>query len=196
MDIDRNQWVEVWMRFRSGDRDAFGEIYEEFVDVLFAYGRKITCDRELVKDAVQDIFLNLYKYNPQLHQPEFLEFYLFRSLRNEIIHKIKKNKQESSLTDDGMFLFDLKFNAEQDTFDKESDELRVKALKEILQTVDTQKRELLFLKFSTGLSYIQIGQILNINPDTAKKQVYRTLDQLRDRFGKQLLELLMIWCKE
>jgi len=150
----------------------------------------------LVKDAVQDIFLNLYKYNPQLHQPEFLEFYLFRSLRNEIIHKIKKNKQESSLTDDGMFLFDLKFNAEQDSFDKESDELRVKALKEILQTVDTQKRELLFLKFSTGLSYIQIGQILNINPDTAKKQVYRTLDQLRDRFGKQLLELLMIWCKE
>ncbi|HCY42628.1 MAG TPA: hypothetical protein DHV48_14945 [Prolixibacteraceae bacterium] len=196
MDIDKNQWAEVWMRFRSGDRDAFGEIYEEFVDVLFAYGRKITSDRELVKDAVQDIFLNLYKYNPQLHQPEFLEFYLFRSLRNEIIHKIKKNKQESSLTDDGMFLFDLKFNAEQDSFDKESDELRVKALKEILQTVDTQKRELLFLKFSTGLSYIQIGQILNINPDTAKKQVYRTLDQLRDRFGKQLLELLMIWCKE
>lgn len=191
----KNQWSEVWIRFRSGDRDAFGEIYEEFIDVLFAYGRKITNDRELVKDCIQDLFINLYKITPQLHQPEYLEFYLFRSLRNEIIHKIKKNKQESSLTDDGMFLFDLKFNAEQDTFAKESEELRAKALKEILQSVDSQKRELLFLKFNSGLSYIEIGRLLGINPDTAKKQVYRILDQLRDRFGKQLLDLLMIWHK-
>lgn len=195
MDIEKNQWPEVWMRFRSGDSEAFSEIYEAFVDVLFAYGRKITADRELVKDAVQDIFLNLYKYNPQLHQPEYLEFYLFRSLRNEIIHKIKKNKQESSLTDDGMFLFDLKFNAEQDSFDMESTELRSNALKMILQSIDSTKRELLFLKFNSGLSYIEIGRLLGINPDTAKKQVYRILDQLRDRFGNQLLDLLMIWRK-
>lgn len=183
------------MRFRSGDREAFGEIYEEFVDVLFAYGRKITHDRELVKDAIQDLFFNLYKYNPHLHHPEYLEFYLFRSLRNEIILKIKKSKQESTLTDDGMLLFDLQFNAEQDQAERESDELKVKVLKEILQSVDAQKRELLFLKFSTGLSYIEIGQLLDMNPDTAKKQVYRTLDQLRNRFGKQLFELLMIWYK-
>jgi len=196
VDKKRSQWVDIWMRFRSGDREAFSEIYETFVDVLFAYGRKMTSDRELVKDSIQDLFLNLYKFNPHLHQPEYLEFYLFRSLRNEIIHKIKKSKQELSLTDDGMFLFDLKFNVEQDALDGDSEELRVKALKEILQSIDTQKRELLFLKFSTGLSYIEIGQLLGINPDTAKKQVYRTLDQLRDRFGKQLLELLMIWCKE
>lgn len=183
------------MRFRSGDREAFSEIYETFVDVLFAYGRKITTDRELVKDSIHDLFLNLYKSNPQLHQPEYLEFYLFRSLRNEIIHKIKKSKQESSITDDGMFLFDLKFNAEQDSLDGDSEEIRDRALAQILQSIDPQKRELLFLKFSTGLSYIEIGQLLGMNPDTAKKQVYRTLDLLRGRFGKQLLELLLIWCK-
>lgn len=192
----KNHWTGIWTRFRSGDRDAFGEIYEEFIDVLFAYGRKITNDREMVKDAIQDLFLNLYKINPQLNQPENLEYYLYRSLRNEIIRKIKKNRQEASLTENGQFMFDLKFNVEQEDFDHESDQLRTKALKEILQSVDAQKRELLFLKFSTGLSYIEIGQLLDMNPDTAKKQVYRTLDQLRGRFGKQLLELLMIWCKE
>jgi len=192
---DRSQWIDVWMRFRSGDREAFSEIYEEFVDMLFAYGCKITNDRELVKDSIHDLFFSLYKLNPQLHRPEYLEFYLFRSLRNSIIHKIKKNKQESSLTGDGMFLFELKFNDEQDNFTKESDELRSEALKKILQSIDSQKRELLFLKFNSGLSYIEIGQLLGINPDTAKKQVYRILDQLRDRFGKQLLELLMVWHK-
>jgi len=89
--------------------------------------------------------------------------------------------------------FDLKFDIEQDIFDLEFDHLRVEKLKKILLTLDPKKRELLFLKFSTGLSYVEIGELLDMNPDTVKKQVYRTLDQLRGKFGKQLLELLFIY---
>jgi len=193
---DRDLWVEVWKRFRAGDRDAFSEIYEEFVNVLFAYGCKITSDRELVKDCIQDLFYDLYRYNPNLNHPEYLEFYLFRSLRNGIIHRIKKNKEESTLTNERISVFDLKFYAEQDLFDKESDDSRISALKHILQTLNAQKRELLFLKFSTGLNYGEIGQLLDMNPDTVKKQIYRTLDYLRGKYGTQLLELLMICFKK
>jgi RNA polymerase sigma-70 factor (ECF subfamily) len=193
--IDRNQWSEVWKRFRSGDRYAFSEIYEEFADALFAYGSKITSDRELVKDSIQDVFYNLYQYNIKLNRPEYLEFYLFRSVKNDILRKIKNNFQEASLTDDGLFQFDLKFQAEQDIHELESSQQRVEAIQKILQTIDPQKREILFLKFSTGLNYTEIGQIVNMNPDAVKKQVYRTLDILRDKFGDQLLALLMISVK-
>lgn len=189
---DRSQWLGIWKRFRSGDRYAFGEIYEEFADMLFAYGSKITSDRELLKDCIQDLFYNLYRYNIQLQNPENLEFYLFRSLKNDIIRKIRKNSHEASLTDEGMFQFDLRFQAEQDLRDVESDELRVNALRKILQTIDPQKREMLFLKFSTGLNYSEIGEIVGMNADAVKKQVYRTLDSLRDKFGEKLLALLMI----
>ncbi len=189
---DRSQWLGVWKRFRSGDRYAFSEIYEEFADVLFAYGSKITNDRELLKDCIQDLFYNLYRYNIKLQNPENLEFYLFRSLKNDIIRKIRNNYQEASLTDAEMFQFDLKFQAEQDTHDVESNELRVEALRKILQTIDPQKREILFLKFSTGLNYPEIGEIVGMNHDAVKKQVYRTLDSLREKFGDQLLALLMI----
>lgn len=192
---DRSQWLGVWKRFRSGDQYAFSEIYKEFADVLFAYGSKITTDRELLKDCIQDLFYNLYRYNIQLKNPENLEFYLFRSLKNDIIRKIRNNYQEASLTDDGMFQFDLRFQAEQDIQDVESNELRVEALRKILETIDPQKRELLFLKFSTGLNYSEIGELVGMNSDTVKKQVYRTLDSLRDKFGDKLLALLMISIK-
>lgn len=192
---DRSQWLGIWKRFRLGDRYAFSEIYKEFADVLFAYGSKITSDRELLKDCIQDLFYNLYRYNIQLHNPENLEFYLFRSLKNDIVRKIRNNFHEASLTDEGMFQFDLKFQVEQDVYDIESDELRIVALRKILQTIDPQKRELLFLKFSTGLNYSEIGEIVGMNPDTVKKQVYRTLDSLRDKFSDKLLALLMISIK-
>lgn len=189
---DRNQWIEVWKRFRLGDRFAFSEIYEEFADVLFAYGIKITSDRELVKDCIQDLFYNIYRYNIKLQQPEYLEFYLFRSLKNDLIRKVKNKNQQSSLTDENVVLFDLKFLAEQDNQEPETDELRIEALRKILQTISPQKREMLFLKFSTGLNYAEIGEIVGMKADAVKKQVYRTLDDLRDRFGEKLLSLFTI----
>lgn len=189
---DRNQWLDVWNRFRSGDRYAFSEIYEEFADVLFSYGSKITSDRELLKDCIQDLFYNLYRYNIHLQNPENLEFYLFRSLKNDIVRKIRNNFHEVSLTDEGIVQFDLNFQLEQDIRDIESDEFRVGALRKILQDIDPQKRELLFLKFTTGLNYSEIGAIVGMNPDAVKKQVYRTLDRLREKFGHKLLALLMI----
>jgi RNA polymerase sigma factor (sigma-70 family) len=190
---DRSSWLEVWSRFRSGDHAAFGEIYEEFIYSMFAYGSRITRDRELVKDCIQDVFLDIQRLKPDLLHPESLEFYLFKSLKNAILHKIQKNKKIKSLSITEMAIFDLKFNIEQDTFEPESDRLRIEKLKQILQTLDPQKRELLFLKFSTCLNYVEIGQMLGIKPDTAKKQVYRTLDHLRGRYGSLLMELLMIF---
>ena len=192
---DRSHWLEVWTRFRLGDQAAFGEIYSEFIDTLFAYGSKMTCDRELVKDCVQDVFIELQRANPVLHHPEYIEFYLFKSLKNCLFKKFKENKKTDSLPVEEMINFNLQFNVEQDGFDVESDQLRVEKLKNILQTLDPQKRELLFLKFSTGLNYAEIGQLLGLNPDTVKKQVYRTLDHLRGKYGTQLMELLMIFGK-
>jgi len=190
---DRTHWLDVWIRFRSGDQAAFSEIYQEFIDSLFAYGSKMTRDRELVKDCVQDIFVELQRLQPDLHHPEYIEFYLYKSLRNAIFHKTKENKRTNSQAIEDMVSFDLHFNIEQESFDIESDSLRVEKLKQILQTLDPQKRELLFLKFSTGLNYVEIGHLLGLNPDTVKKQVYRTLDNLRGKYGNQLMELLMIW---
>lgn len=190
---DRTHWLDVWIRFRSGDQTAFSEIYEEFIDSLFAYGSKMTRDREMVKDCVQDIFVELQRLQPDLHHPEYIEFYLYKSLRNAIFHKTKENKRINSQAIENMASFDLHFNIEQEFFDIESDSLRVEKLKQILQTLDPQKRELLFLKFSTGLNYVEIGHLLGLNPDTVKKQVYRTLDNLRGKYGNILMELLMIW---
>jgi RNA polymerase sigma factor (sigma-70 family) len=188
--------LEVMFRFSSGDQTAFGEIYSGFIDSLLSYGLKITRDRELVKDCIQDIFVNLHKTNPHLQHPEYIEFYLLRSLKNDINSRLLRNRKTVSLPADKSSDFELRFNMEQENYDPESDRLRIEKVKQIIQTLDPQKRELLFLKFSTGLNYVEIGQLLDMNPETVKKQVYRILDHLRGKYGNQLMELLMIFGRE
>ena len=189
---DRAYWLDVWTRFNTGDRVAFSEIYEEFIDSLFAYGYKISHDREMVKDCIQDIFLDLHRLRPNLKNPEYIEFYLFKSLKNAIFHKLQKNNMLQSMPLDDTGNYDFKFEVEQDVSELESDLLRLEKLKSILATLDPQKRELLYLKFNSGLNYHEIGQILNMQSDTVKKQIYRLIDQIRGKYGAQLFELLVI----
>ncbi len=183
---ENGYWELIWENFRAGDRRAFEIIYSEFADAMFAYGIKITPHRNLVEDAIQDSFLDIYKYGSRLKKPESLEFYLYKTLRRNIIRKLKK-KDRFTYVDDFSHLFDLKFPLEE----TEPDELEehICLLQEELKNLTAQKRELLFLKFNSGLTYREIGELLNCKPDTAKKQVYRILDYLRNKLGKDFLQL-------
>ena len=191
---NKDYWQLVWFNFKNGDRNSFEELFNEFADQLFAYGSKITDDRELLKDCIQDLFVDIYTYSPNLKNPELLEYYLYKSLKRSIIKKLKKEKRlESFNTEHNSF--HLAFNLETDGYHDDSKNFQIEFLKKALSTLDEKKRELLFLKFDSGLSYIEIGDLLNMKPDTVKKQVYRIIQHLRDNFGARLLELFFICWK-
>ncbi len=88
---DKEYWQFIWDKFRNGDTQAFETIYTEFIDVLFAYGSKITNNKDLLEDAIQDVFINIYTYGKKLRKPELLEFYLFKTLKRILIRKKKEN---------------------------------------------------------------------------------------------------------
>ncbi|WP_321290521.1 sigma-70 family RNA polymerase sigma factor [uncultured Sunxiuqinia sp.] len=192
---DREYWKGIWELFINGNRLAFNEIYNEYVDFLFAYGMKITPNRELVQDNIQDLFVNLCKYRKNLTSPDYLEFYLTRSLRRMLIKEVQKNRKVANMDEEELLSFQLKFDLEEQLIEGESADNRMISLQKMLASIDSRKRELLYLKFYSGLNYREIGDLLGIRPDTAKKQVYRLLEDLRDRFGQKLMELFCMYFK-
>ena len=191
---EREYWQLVWEKFRSGDREAFNTIYTEFIDSLFAYGSRITSDVCLLEDAIQEVFIDIYSYGKKLNHPEFLEYYLFKTLKNNIIRKLKEKRRfDYSKNDETSF--ELKFPIEEPFTDEPELEKQLLALREEINNLDTKKRELLFLKFNSGLTYAEIGLILNLKPDTVKKQVQRILAYFRKRFQNNFFELFFLCYK-
>lgn len=188
--IDAEYWQIVWTNFKAGDRQAFKTIYNDFADSLFSYGSRFTSDRDLVKDAIQDLFIDVYTYGNSLRKPESLEYYLYKSLKRIIIRKlIDKNKFSS--VHDLKDLFELKFSVEE----MENEEIledSVKKMKDEILQLTPKNRELIFLKFNSGLTYKEIGKLLDIKPNTVKKQVYRLLDQLRRKLSDDIIVLFTI----
>lgn len=188
---DKNYWKLIWNNFKAGDRTSFEMIYNEFSDVLFAYGSRILSDKELLKDSIHDVFVDIYRYGSELRNPESLEFYLFKTLKRNIIRKLKQARL-TPLTDENITTFDLKFDLEDEIMQDDPDSDRLVLLQKFLQLLDHSQREILFLKFNSGLTYPEIGKLLNVKPDTVKKQVYRLLDHLRSEMGNDMIGLLCI----
>lgn len=189
---EREYWQMIWERFRSGDRQAFEIIYNEFIDVLFAYGSKISCDKSLVEDSIQDLFIDIYTYNITLLKPESLEFYFFKTLKHTILKKIK-DKNRYYHPGEIQEQFDLLFPFEKE--EKDQTEERLALLQKELQQLDSKKRELIFLKFNSGLTYPEIGKLLQLKPDTVKKQITRLLQFIRKNLGEEYLELFILCFK-
>lgn len=192
---DRKYWEKVWKDFKANDVHAFEEIYKEFSDVLYAYGSKITGNKELLKDSIQDLFIDLYRYNLELKNPESLEYYLFRSLKNKLVREIKKLRAIASVQEEITTEFALRFNFVEEEMQRESEQLQLRYLTDILNNLDPVKRELLFLKFNTGLSNTEIGELLQMKPESVKKQIYRLLQSIKQSYGSKLLELLVLCLK-
>ncbi len=191
MPRNSEDWSVVWIRFKGGDLNAFQSIYDGFLQNLYAYGAKLAPGFELLDDCIQELFLEIYTHRQNLKDPENLEFYLLTALRRIIFHKLKKEKRfinlEENLTKS--FLFEM----EMDNYENEDFKLeKIEVVKSALTELNSSQREILYLKFYNNLSYNEIGELLGVRPDSAKKQVYRIIERLRSDLTNKILNLFAI----
>ncbi len=191
---DSSYWHMIWERFRSGDRQAFETLYNEFIDSLYTYGTKFTTDRLLVEDAIQDLFIDAYTYGKSLREPAYLEFYLFKTFKRIIIRKMKEAKR-FRMAAEWTGQFDLAFPVEDTSEEEQSLDEKIRILKNEVSSLDSKRREMLFLKFNSGLTYNEIAQLLDLKPDAVKKQVYRLLASLREKISRPFMELFLLCFK-
>ena len=50
-----------WDKIQQGDEEAFRQLYEQYADLLYAYGMKIARDDTLVTEARQSLFVYIFE---------------------------------------------------------------------------------------------------------------------------------------
>jgi len=169
----------LWERFKKGDTKAFFSLYDRFFDTLFNYGLHFSRDKDLIKDCIHDLFLDLYKYRENLSETDNVRFYLLRSLRRLIF---KENARKFIVLPDEQIL--LHNDISEMTFEEnlvatETKDENYRALAEVMKELSDKQREGLALKFEQNLSYKEIAGILDISVESARTNIYRALKALR-----------------
>jgi len=174
----------LWHSFLKGDDKSFAVIYQQHIDSLLSYGYKLSQDKELVSDCIQDIFLELYYKRENLSgNIKNPKAYLFIALRNNIVKKVEQYRKQNSM-EIKECLFEDMFNTEYSYQDKLiemeiSSEIKNK-LNMAVNSLPPRQKEIIYLKFEEELAYIEISEILMISVESARKLLHRAILSLRE----------------
>ncbi len=175
---------KLWDSFRSGDKLALRDIYKTRVEKLFNYGMKVTQDSLLVKDCIQDLFVDLWNRRNHLSPTTNIDYYLFKALRGLIIRALKKDKklrEKSQLFNNNQPTYEPSYEKELISSQSNS-ELRKKLRSEIGNLPDRQ-REILFLTFFESFSYEEASAIMKVDVKTAYNLAWRAIKSLRNKLN-------------
>ena len=165
-------------------------LFENYVNELMALGLSYTNDKELIKDVIQDLFLDLLDHKERLRKVDNIKIYLFISLRNNLISAINKSKRfadyESvdNLTFQGPEDDSLPFSLQGPSRTDQQN----KSLKENLAKLSRSQQQIIQLRFFHQLSYKEIGSIRSINYQSARTLLYRAIKKLRKEYKKRKKE--------
>jgi len=194
MDQKNIDTKSLWVAFLSGDDNAFAGIYYVYINPLLSYGKKLSHDRDLLHDAIQEIFIDIYQKRSKLHIPiSNLKAYLFIALKNNILKKLEqKRKFDTNEVDDNMLgEFNIEYSFQEQLIKNEiSDELHSNLQHAILKLSPGQK-EIVYLKFEEGLGYSEIAELMNISIESARKQLYGALQSLRQLLDNKSFTILL-----
>ena len=140
-------------------------------------------DHMRADDTVQNVFVKLYENLDKIHNKQSIQFWLFKTTRNEILtlfrnHGIKK-------------LYDSAFDVDEIEIESPgslSEEVENKELsKMILSELDNLNedfREVFVLREYSGLSYKEIAVLLKIDEELVKSRLYKARQKLINKISK------------
>jgi len=181
----------IWDDFRRGENYALSHIYYQHIQILFRYGKKFSNDDGLIKDTIQDLFFDLIRTRTKLGETDNIKFYLFKSFRRKLVSNIKKTNLTFILTDEKLPEAKIEYSVEQKLIEKEELTQKEEIMRKALSKLSPRQREILFYRFTCDFEYNQICEIMQLNYDSARKQVFRALKALKEVLaGKDIFLLL------
>jgi RNA polymerase sigma factor (sigma-70 family) len=175
--------ILLWKTFQKGDRDAFAKIYKLYAHELLSYGYRVTSNRQLIKDSIQDLFLHLWMHKKNLSETDSVKFYLFRSLRNRIVRNLGKDHLVSAENQELMLeniIGELPF--EHELMQREYDEAQVRRLHRAIGQLSKRQQEVIAFRYHHDFSLEEISRLMNLNNQSVRNLLHRAISQLRASF--------------
>lgn len=166
----------------KGDNDAFGKLYERYVQKIYNYIYYRTGNVNEAEDLTARVFHRSFNHI-QNYDSRGVPFsaWLYRIAHNLVAnwYRDRSRKKEVVLEDHipSQFHFDFPENALEKN--QENEKLLI-----AIRKLPAERQQLIILKFVEGLSNIEIGVIMRRSEGAIKSLYHRTLESIRKEVEK------------
>lgn len=156
----------------AGQEEAFVELYDRFGRRLFRAAYGMLGSREDAEDVVQEVFVSMYRARESLGAVEDLAAYVFAALRHAAVRHASHVRRWRRA---GATVRETNPGPAQGAVSAETSA----DLEAAFGSLPPEQRQAVALKIDAGLTFAQIGAVLDISPNTAASRYRYALEKLR-----------------
>lgn len=181
---------QYWNKIRGGDDKAFMDMYDAYYPSLFIFGCRINPNKEIIKDAIHELFCEVWENRTTL--PEVLreKSYLFTYLKRKILKELQSAQKSSDL--EKTLPIENALSYEELLIRSQTNAENQIKLQQLLDRISPAQLEIIRYKFFEQLSYEEIAIRMGLQPRTVYNQVYEALKTMRSHL-KILLMLVLLF---
>jgi RNA polymerase sigma-70 factor (ECF subfamily) len=161
----------------------FTILFNKYKKRIYNYALKMLNDKMRADDIVQDVFIKLFENLNNIHNKQSIQFWLFKTARNEMMSFLRSTKNKKFITES----VDIE-NFEIENKISLADEIENAELKKLilseLEVMNEDFREVFVFKEYSGLSYKEIASLLDIDEDLVKSRLYKARQKLINKISK------------
>ena len=179
--------VETWQYVRlaqDGDGEAFGKLYDRYVDMVFRFIYFRVNDRALAEDFTSETFLRaLRRISTISYQGRDIGAWFITIARNIVLDHLKSARHRLELTTaDTIEGKDHVASTEEAVLDV----LQSERLMQAVAQLGDEQRECVMLRFVHGLSVSETANVMGKNDGAIKALQHRAVRKLADLIGSEL----------
>jgi RNA polymerase sigma-70 factor (ECF subfamily) len=194
MEYRSDEEERLWLEFKNGDRDAFAAIYRQHIVPLIAYGMRLCPDRQVLKDQIQELFVELWNSRKNLSATCSVKFYLLRALRYKVI-RLEKHRNLRYHTGRSDIDIDTLFqeSIEANIIESEIHASQAATLRQAIRTLSLRQQEAIQLRYYQGLSHEEIATLMDLNYQSVSNLLHRAILRLKNMVKGPVFLLLFFF---
>lgn len=157
---------------QTGDETALTQIYDVYTQSVYRYHYSRVGNPADAEDLTSQTFMGVIEALPRYQHRGRFTAWMFQIARNKAMDHFRRNHAMSEVTEAVMDT--AQADALEAIYRHESHD----RLRSVVRMLDEDERELLRLRFTAELSFVQIGQLLGRSEDAVRKSIRRLLDRL------------------
>lgn len=173
---------ELILQFQQGNENAYIELVNRYKNKLINFTFNYLGDRDLAEDIVQETMLKLYEKRHYYKAIAKFSTWIYTIARNQANTELRKRKRSNI-----SFLSQMTKNGKDFDLDSKSPDLinelqntyLAKRINKAIQLLPEHFREVIVLRDIQGLSYEDIGLVMDAPLGTIKSRINRARIQLQ-----------------
>lgn len=173
--------TELMLQVVKGRTSALAVLFERHHARLYRFCLRMTGDRHVSEDLVQDAFMRILKYRRTFRQDTPFVPWMFRIARNACVDHLRRSAIEAKPSADIERVAEAA-GADAAVAAKATEDDRCELVRRALLALPAAVREVLVLSRFEFKTYEEIATVLGCSAGAARVRAHRAIKQLRDAY--------------